>query len=318
MILRGVVVVTLALGACFSPTPRPGLPCDDGRCPSPLVCRESTQTCEVASDDVDADPAAPDAPVDDARVDGNPLIDSDGDGIFDGDDNSPAVMNPGQHDEDGDGVGNLCDNCPHVNNPGQNQSGDSDAVGNACDPHPGAFDVMAVFESFDMPLPTAWNVPSGWVVMGGDLHATTVNPSIAYLDTSIDDDLVVVTHVTMDMTTSSVANAGPLLDVDAVLNQHYRCGLLVDTGTGPNQIEMFRASGNSNTAIDEVNVPDTWTSAQIEMEMDGGTLTCVGTKGGTSMTIGGVDLSRLTGTRVGLRLRDSTARFAYFVVYDRM
>ncbi|GEM_PF-926864 len=59
-------------------------------------------------------------------------VDSDGDGINDGDDNCPAVPNPGQEDGDGDGVGNVCDNCPTVSNPGQ-EDADGDGVGDVCD-----------------------------------------------------------------------------------------------------------------------------------------------------------------------------------------
>jgi hypothetical protein len=41
---------------------------------------------------------------------GNPVsIDTDGDGILDGDDNCPDTLNPDQADFDGDGVGDACD-----------------------------------------------------------------------------------------------------------------------------------------------------------------------------------------------------------------
>jgi hypothetical protein len=35
-------------------------------------------------------------------------VDSDGDGVFDADDNCRSVPNPGQEDSDGDGVGDAC------------------------------------------------------------------------------------------------------------------------------------------------------------------------------------------------------------------
>jgi hypothetical protein len=60
------------------------------------------------------------------------LVDSDGDGIPDCQDNCPAIANPAQEDADLDGVGNVCDNCPTVPNPGQ-EDGDSDGIGDACE-----------------------------------------------------------------------------------------------------------------------------------------------------------------------------------------
>jgi hypothetical protein len=43
--------------------------------------------------------------------------DTDGDGVWDGEDNCPLVSNPDQLDTDEDGVGDACDNCPDVYNP---------------------------------------------------------------------------------------------------------------------------------------------------------------------------------------------------------
>jgi cysteine-rich repeat protein len=59
-------------------------------------------------------------------------IDSDGDGVFNNNDNCPFDANGSQSDTDGDGVGNVCDNCSAVFNSDQLDS-DGDGVGNACD-----------------------------------------------------------------------------------------------------------------------------------------------------------------------------------------
>jgi hypothetical protein len=66
------------------------------------------------------------------------VLDSDGDGVIDLDDNCRSVANPSQHDEDRDGVGDACDNCPLVENNAQADVGEAmpDGVGDACDPHP--------------------------------------------------------------------------------------------------------------------------------------------------------------------------------------
>ena len=82
-------------------------------------------------------------------------VDTDSDGILDGDDNCVDDPNPGQEDADGDGQGDVCDpcpndpdddadgdgvcgdvdNCPATPNPGQADA-DADTLGDACDPCP--------------------------------------------------------------------------------------------------------------------------------------------------------------------------------------
>ncbi|MEQ1848989.1 MAG: thrombospondin type 3 repeat-containing protein [Candidatus Peribacteraceae bacterium] len=75
----------------------------------------------------------------------NSLNDTDGDGVYDIDDNCPLVSNANQTDTDGDGQGDACDsdddddgvddgddNCPLVSNPDQLDT-DGDGLGDACD-----------------------------------------------------------------------------------------------------------------------------------------------------------------------------------------
>ena len=71
--------------------------------------------------------------------------DTDGEGIFNHEDNCPQVKNPDQADNDGDGIGDACDddldndgikngvdNCPYIANGGQ-QDTDGDGIGDVCD-----------------------------------------------------------------------------------------------------------------------------------------------------------------------------------------
>jgi len=60
------------------------------------------------------------------------LIDTDGDGVEDLNDNCPTVANSNQADSDNDGVGDVCDNCPSTSNSNQADS-DNDGVGDVCD-----------------------------------------------------------------------------------------------------------------------------------------------------------------------------------------
>ncbi|MCA9538325.1 MAG: S8 family serine peptidase [Myxococcales bacterium] len=59
-------------------------------------------------------------------------VDTDGDGLCDGDDNCPLVANASQSDNDADGVGNVCDNCAATPNAAQADF-DGDGLGDACD-----------------------------------------------------------------------------------------------------------------------------------------------------------------------------------------
>ncbi len=60
------------------------------------------------------------------------VLDVDGDGLLNANDNCPLVANPSQTDVDADTVGDACDNCPTT--PNRNQADDDvDGIGNVCD-----------------------------------------------------------------------------------------------------------------------------------------------------------------------------------------
>ena len=60
------------------------------------------------------------------------VVDSDQDGIADGEDNCPNTSNPEQTDTDNDGIGDDCDLCVETADPQQVDS-DGDGYGDACD-----------------------------------------------------------------------------------------------------------------------------------------------------------------------------------------
>jgi hypothetical protein len=96
-----------------------------------------------------SDAAPADALAFDASVDGSPFVDTDGDQIFDDDDNCIQEPNADQHDSElePDGVGDACDNCVTTTNADQHDE-DSDLAGDACDVCPG---MMVDFDSDPAP-----------------------------------------------------------------------------------------------------------------------------------------------------------------------
>jgi hypothetical protein len=58
--------------------------------------------------------------------------DTDGDGVFDDEDNCPLTYNPDQLDRDGDGVGDACDNCVKKANPLQTDA-NANLLGDDCE-----------------------------------------------------------------------------------------------------------------------------------------------------------------------------------------
>ncbi|MEJ7602309.1 MAG: thrombospondin type 3 repeat-containing protein [Kofleriaceae bacterium] len=137
----------------------------------------------------------PDAPVTDARPDGTPdvppvdglpdtppVLDGDGDGIPDADDNCPALPNADQRNFDADPRGDSCDACPHLASD-TDPDGDSDGVGDACDPRPETTgDTRLLWTAFqDANSIAGWTLSGGtWELANGRLRQTDTAPVIAY------------------------------------------------------------------------------------------------------------------------------------------
>jgi hypothetical protein len=94
-------------------------------------------------------------------------VDTDGDRLFDAEDNCPTVANRDQVDFDGDEVGDACDNCPLYANTLQLNDGEPvaerDEVGDDCDPNPTAgIDCLVLIDRFA----DAASLTTNWELLG--------------------------------------------------------------------------------------------------------------------------------------------------------
>jgi len=141
--------------------------CPDGYTCDGTLCRatSSSQTCNQIIGDANRDSSGGA----DARVDGAPGVDTDGDMVNDDVDNCIDDLNANQADEDGDNKGDVCDPCPMFNNPQADLDGDGDTIGDGCDPRPTAMgDVVVLFEGFhDAVQPPNTTELGAWSYTGG-------------------------------------------------------------------------------------------------------------------------------------------------------
>src|SRR5262245_8770161 len=139
-----IAVHALAGAGCFEPQLQTDLPCANGLCPEGQDCVDGVCRPEgfVSADGpLGTADAAP-------QIDGNPFLDSDGDGFSDDVDNCDNIPN-NQHDEDADGNGDVCDRCPHLAMASADTDGDG--IGDLCDPRPmNNADVLDRFYGFDV------------------------------------------------------------------------------------------------------------------------------------------------------------------------
>jgi len=281
----------------------------------------------TAGDD-DTPPDASIQPPDDPPDDPPEILDTDGDGIADVDDNCPLIANANQADEDADLVGDKCDNCPHVANADQanvleTQNGAiADLVGDACDPQPTTGgNSIRLFLGFSDPADL-----DGWTFAGNDSY-TLANGSLV-LDGS---DLAIMwkndlgaansfveTSVTYDAIDASQSLRGATLmtrfERSTDFGHGLGCGEIRGTGLNPSRdlVAFLNGGYSHNPASGSADVS---VGHQAIYKTRGlpGTDNVQCTFGTSSLT---GQLGGLSGTGVNFAAWGATVSFHYLVIID--
>lgn len=273
------------------------------------------ELADGGSDDADAT----DATQVDAAVDAAPKPDTDLDGIPDDVDNCPQAANLDQHDEDGDLIGDGCDPCPQ--DAVATADGDGDGVGDRCDPHPATpGDQLVRFESFAI-APPGGALPAGWLANTATTDWTIANDDLT-IDVSVTgsahfiqlDAAAPHTRIDLGFDVGTAGTVSPMVtgivDEDANNSAGWSCSTRFGVSL---PLQSFSGGSFTDRALGS-GIPTAPGTFRIVTTIDGGGVACaITTSAGTvTPTFGGSSANR---TRVGIRVRDVTARIHYVAVY---
>jgi hypothetical protein len=321
MLPRLAAMLLLAAAACFGPQPVTGLPCappgSDPRCPSGQVC--------VLVDGIEACDTGPGADIDagqidslvsqaDARIDGSPGVDSDGDGVADSDDNCPDDPNLDQADEDADGTGDVCDGCPPFT---ETADMDGDGVEGPCDPDPGTpGNAIVAFAGFASGLPAGWTATSGVLAIGGAAEfASSVSEQSLVMPAPAGiariDVLAAATPTSFNATLGGI---GVVQRRPGSGDLGITCQLVATSSGSPQELRLFdlEAGGTVVAAPHDVDLDVTYLLAN---RRDGNGYRCSASD--PSEEVSGSSTYSPTVPRLGLRTRNAGARYAWVLVVSR-
>ncbi len=224
-------------------------------------------------------------------------------------DSSQAVR-----DEDGDGLADGCDNCPAVVNPDQTDD-DLDGVGDACDPHLGdARDRLAFFDGFGAPVPDSRWTPGGTVQWSFDGSAAVQSDANAFGELFLSG--VMFTDATVEIVFSlAPATPGVYTRIGALVGSSEATpytppGVLctINYNTTSSSLAIYDAPG---TATSSVPIPD-GQDGRIDVSAEAA---CTAQRGTSQVA---TSLSGVTppAGEIGVHVQTTTARIEAIMVIE--
>lgn len=269
-------------------------------------------------------------------------MDEDCDGVTDGLDNCPGLVNPEQGDFDADGLGDACDpcsafaladndddgdvvldavdTCPGVRDTGAGD-GDGDGVGDDCDPQPAASDVLRCFMDFAAPGPTAtqWALPPGaWLANASRIMHTPPDAmpwSVGTRASGLTADLqAFAVEVSLNLSSATTFDVGSSI---RAADAAWRCAY---AGTAPDGIVVAILDA-SDQVVASAPAPHVLSELQLRMsarrDVERATLACELRRQGQLVTMVTGDVGAIAGPlAIELVAKETLVLFSNAAVYQ--
>jgi len=308
------------IAGCFSPSAPANAPCGPAtggpRCPAGLICVDELCVPPGATGGDGGGDSATDGPL---PIDGNPLVDTDGDGVFDDTDNCRDVANANQENEDGDSFGDACDPCPVLPDAAIPIDSDGDGISDPCDPHPLAGgDTVFKFEPFaGATVPTGWRQFNTWSVAGGVASASGADgehASLRFPSNAPGSDLVMAAFTVIeDHSTASYAGAGVVVRHGNNSDNAIACQVTSE----PNGAQRLSLTETlTETHFEQADLPFVVGSRYVvKLIRNGTSFECSAQKEGQAVvTISDTDALSPAMPEYGIRLRGDLVNFEWVYI----
>jgi hypothetical protein len=266
--MRWLVAICLGTAGCYSPNVMVGATCDPATavCPREQACVNTGDGyhCERSGgsgDHPDGAPSDGTPPIDTPALD--PNLDEDGDGVNNGADNCPFVVNADQHNEDGDKFGDACDPCP-ILAAGIEADADGDGVGDNCDPHPNTpGDHIYLFETFKNGVQTGpgWDSYGTWTAAADSVSISvdsSAHANVSYTMPTTGTETITTAMTLTSIGTANNRGAGTIDEKGNAGSDGVACDLWANT-SGTHELGLVHASTAAAGATDIMSTGFSWT-----------------------------------------------------------